>query len=70
MERTVRRQTLWRNIKKNRDNYLMLVPYSVFFIVFTVVPILVAIYLSFTYFCNTLLNLGTIKDLKKYIAVS
>ena len=50
MERTVRRQTLWRNIKKNRDNYLMLVPYSVFFIVFTVVPILVAIYLSFTYF--------------------
>ena len=43
MERTVCRQTLWRNIKKNRDNYLMLVPYSVFFIVFTVVPILVAI---------------------------
>ena len=50
MEQTVSRQSLWRNIKKNRDNYLMLVPYSVFFIVFTVVPILVAIYLSFTYF--------------------
>ena len=39
-----------REIRKNRDNYLMLLPYSVFFITFTIIPILVAIYLSFTYF--------------------
>ena len=41
---------LGREIRKNTENYLMLAPYSVFFLTFTVIPICVAIYLSFTYF--------------------
>ena len=39
-----------RNIRKNTDNYLMMAPYLVFFVIFTVIPVIVAIYLSFTYF--------------------
>lgn len=41
---------LGKEIRKNTENYLMLAPYSVFFLTFTVIPICVAIYLSFTYF--------------------
>lgn len=41
---------LRREIWKNRENYLMLAPYSVFFLLFTIIPIIVAVYFSFTYF--------------------
>ena len=34
---------LGREIRKNTENYLMLAPYSVFFLTFTVIPICVAI---------------------------
>ena len=39
-----------REIRKNRDNYLMVAPYAVIFTVFTVIPVVLAIPLSFTYF--------------------
>ena len=39
-----------REIRKNRDNYLMVAPYAVIFPVFTVFPVVLAIVMSFTYF--------------------
>ena len=39
-----------REILKNRDNYLMVAPYAVIFTVFTVIPVVLAIVMSFTYF--------------------
>lgn len=47
---SVKPSQLRRDIWKNRENYLMLAPYSVFFLLFTIVPIIVAVYYSFTYF--------------------
>ena len=41
---------LGKDIRKNKDNYFMILPYFIFFLVFTIIPVLVAIYLSFTYF--------------------
>ena len=39
-----------REIRKNRDNDLMVAPYAVIFTVFTVIPVVLAIVMSFTYF--------------------
>ena len=39
-----------REIRKNRDNYLMVAPYAVIFTVFTVIAVVLAIVMSFTYF--------------------
>lgn len=39
-----------REIRKNRDNYLMVAPYAVLFLTFTVIPVVLAIVMSFTYF--------------------
>ena len=50
MSKKPREHTLIRQMRKNTENYLLLIPYSVFFIVFTIIPILVSVYLSFTYF--------------------
>ena len=41
---------LGMDIRKNKDNYFMILPYFIFFLVITIIPVLVAIYLSFTYF--------------------
>ena len=41
---------LGKDLRKNKDNYFMILPYFIFFLVFTIIPVLVAIYLSFTYF--------------------
>lgn len=56
---------LGREIRKNGENYLMLAPYSVFFLTFTVIPIGVAIYLSFTYF--NLLQPAQFRGLFNYV---
>jgi len=40
----------WKQVKKHKAGYLFLAPFMVLFIVFTVGPVLTAIYLSFTYF--------------------
>lgn len=54
-----------RNIRKNADNYLMMAPYLVFFVIFTVIPVIVAIYLSFTYF--NLLQPPEFRGLANYV---
>ena len=42
--------TLMYQIKKNKECYLMLAPYFILFFLFTVLPVLMSIALSFTYF--------------------
>ena len=45
-----RSHALWSEIRRNTDKYLMLLPFTVFFVIFTVVPVLSSIALSFTDF--------------------
>ncbi|MBD5468322.1 MAG: sugar ABC transporter permease [Lachnospiraceae bacterium] len=42
--------TLGYRIKKNRSCYIMMAPYFILFFLFTVLPVLISIALSFTYF--------------------
>lgn len=49
------KDTLWTLIKKNRQSYFMMAPYFVLFFTFTVLPVMMAIVLSFTSF-NMLQN--------------
>lgn len=41
---------LWKNIKLNAVSYAMMSPFMILFIIFTVIPVVAAIVLSFTYF--------------------
>ncbi|NLJ74541.1 MAG: sugar ABC transporter permease [Firmicutes bacterium] len=45
-----RLQRLWRDIKANKVSYLFVAPFVILFLVFVVIPILISIGLSFTYF--------------------
>lgn len=45
-----RMSTLWTEVKANKISYLFMAPFLLVFIVFVVVPILLSIGLSFTYF--------------------
>jgi len=40
----------WKEVKRNKDCYLLLLPYMSVFTLFTVIPVLASIGLSFTYF--------------------
>ena len=42
--------SLWKQIKTNKASYLMMSPYLILFTLFTIVPILASLFLSFTYF--------------------
>jgi len=44
------KKTLWQQIKKNKVYYSMMAPFLLVFIVFTVVPVLMSFFLSFTSF--------------------
>ena len=48
--KTGNKHSLWKEIVKNKDKYLMLLPFSLFFLVFTVISVVAAIALSFTNF--------------------
>ncbi|NLU41056.1 MAG: sugar ABC transporter permease [Firmicutes bacterium] len=41
---------LWRQIKINKANYLLLAPFATVFFVFTVLPVIMSIFLSFTHY--------------------
>ena len=45
-----RSYSLRHEIWKNRASYMLMAPYFILFFLFTVVPVLMSIYLSFTYF--------------------
>lgn len=48
--KTGNKHSLWKEIVKNKDKYLMMLPFSLFFLVFTVISVVAAIALSFTNF--------------------
>lgn len=52
MQRSKRRPrgTIWQELKKGRVSYLMMAPFMFFFILLTVIPVLSAIFYSFTYY--------------------
>ncbi len=41
---------LWRQIRINKANYLLLAPFAIVFFVFTVLPVIMSIFLSFTHY--------------------
>lgn len=45
-----REHSLGRRIRKSKTSYLMIAPYFILFFIFTVLPVLTSIVLSFTYF--------------------
>lgn len=49
-EKAKKEGRLWFRIKRSKTSYLMLAPYLILFIFFTIAPVLVSIGLSFTYF--------------------
>lgn len=46
----VKKSGLWHEIKKHRMSYAFLTPYMILFVLFIVVPVFVAMFLSLTYF--------------------
>lgn len=49
-KKNINHHSLWYRIKENRTYYLMMSPFLVLFFVFTLLPVLISIYYSFTYF--------------------
>ena len=41
---------LWKRIKQNKVSYFFVAPYGILFFTFTILPVAVAIYLSFTHY--------------------
>lgn len=45
-----RRELLKKNIKKNKHSYVLLAPYAILFFTFTVIPVIMSLGISFSYF--------------------
>lgn len=45
-----KRQLLWHEMKKHKHHYILILPFTILFIVFTVVPVFMSIGISFTNF--------------------
>lgn len=43
-------KSLWQRMKESKESYILMAPYMLFFLVFTILPIVITIILSFTYF--------------------
>lgn len=55
MEKTIhkplsKRELLIKNIKKSKDHYILLAPYAILFFTFTIIPVIMSMGISFTYF--------------------
>ena len=50
LDKKQERALLWKNIKRNKAGYLMMAPFFVLFFLFTILPVLASIGLSFTSF--------------------
>ncbi len=46
----VKRQLLWKEMKKNKHNYILMAPYVILFLTFTIIPVFMSLGISFTYF--------------------
>ena len=42
--------TVWYRMKKSKTSYIMLAPYFILFFLFTVLPVVMAVGFSFTYY--------------------
>ena len=60
-----RAQWTWNEMKKNKVAYLMVAPYMLIFTLFTVVPVVLSVFMSFTDF--NLLQTPNIVFLDNYI---
>ena len=47
---TIRKQSLFTQIKRNRASYLLMAPYFILFFFFTVLPVIISVFFSFTNF--------------------
>ena len=56
---------LWYRIKKSKSSYIMLAPYFILFFFFTVLPVVMAVGFSFTYY--NMLEMPTFVGWKNYI---
>jgi len=45
-----KRKFLWKEIKKNKHNYILMAPYVILFMTFTIVPVFMSLGISFTYY--------------------
>jgi multiple sugar transport system permease protein len=45
-----KKKQLWKEIKKNKHNYVLMAPYVLLFLTFTVIPVFMSLGISFTYF--------------------
>ena len=57
--------TLWYRIKKSKASYIMLAPYFILFFFFTILPVVMAVAFSFTYY--NMLEMPTFVGWKNYI---
>ncbi len=64
-EIAAKQKKLGYQIKRNKASYLMLAPYFILFFLFTVLPVVISIGLSFTYF--NMLEAPTFVGWKNYI---
>lgn len=45
-----KRQLLWKEMKMNKHNYVLMAPYVILFLTFTIIPVFMSLGISFTYF--------------------
>ncbi len=49
-KKLTKRQLLWKDIKQNKHNYILMAPFVILFMTFTVIPVFMSLGISFTYF--------------------
>lgn len=50
MKKLTKSQLLWKDIKQNKHNYILMAPFVILFMTFTVIPVFMSLGISFTYF--------------------
>ena len=61
------RQWIWKEMKRNKVAYLMVAPYMLIFCVFTVLPVVISVFMSFTDF--NMLEMPNIVWFKNYVSL-
>ena len=61
------RQWIWKEMKRNKVAYFMVAPYMLIFCVFTVLPVVISVFMSFTDF--NMLEMPNIVWFKNYISL-
>ncbi len=61
------RQWIWKEMKRNKVAYFMVAPYMLIFFVFTVLPVVISVFMSFTDF--NMLEMPNIVWFKNYVSL-